>query len=205
MQGCLEAMTDPRKPIFNEIRKANGGSLSRDDVAIIDAALDHVGIPKGMQMASNSLGSKGEALIKKWEGYAKDLGNGQVQSYPDPATGGAPWTIGWGTTGPDVTKGTIWSQEKALNRFREHVATFAAGVSKALDGAPATANQFDAMVSLAYNVGLGNFTGSTLLKKHKAKDYAGAAAEFSRWNKAGGKVMAGLTNRRAEEAKLYAS
>lgn len=196
---------DIRKPVFDAARSAKGAPLSPDDVIILDAALDRIGIATETQMAGKTLGSKGEALIKKWEGYAKDLGNGQVQAYPDPATGGAPWTIGYGTTGPDVTKGTVWSQEKALKRFRDHVAEFAAGVSKALGDSPATANQFDAMVSLAYNVGLANFNGSTLLKKHKAKDYIGAQAEFGRWNRAAEKVMKGLTDRRADEARLYAS
>ena len=60
------------------------------------------------------------------------------------------------------------------------------------------------MVSFAYNVGVGNLSASTLLKKHKAGDFKGAAAEFARWNKAAGKVMTGLTRRRAAEAALYA-
>ena len=59
------------------------------------------------------------------------------------------------------------------------------------------------MVSLAYNVGLGNFASSTLLRKHKAGDFARAAAQFAVWNKAAGKVMQGLVSRRADEAKLY--
>ncbi|EJL23691.1 lysozyme [Novosphingobium sp. AP12] len=149
------------------------------------------------------LGPKGEALIKKWEGYSKDLGDGRVQAYPDPATGGAPWTIGWGSTGADIRKGTIWTREKAQARFTAHVGEFAAQVSKLLATTPTTQNQFDAMVSLAYNVGATNFAASTLLRKHRARDYAGAAGEFSRWNKAAGRVMAGLTKRRADEAKLY--
>jgi lysozyme len=61
------------------------------------------------------------------------------------------------------------------------------------------------MVSFAYNVGVGNLQSSTLLKKHKAGDYAGAKAEFAKWNKAAGKVMNGLTRRRTAEAQLYGS
>lgn len=61
------------------------------------------------------------------------------------------------------------------------------------------------MVSLAFNIGTSAFATSTLLKKHLAGDYAGAAAQFARWNKAGGKVLAGLTKRRAAEAALYLS
>lgn len=68
-----------------------------------------------------------------------------------------------------------------------------------------TQSQFDAMVSLAFNIGEGAFAKSTLVRKHLARDFAGAAAEFSKWNKGGGKVLAGLVKRRAAEAKLYLS
>ena len=193
-------MTDPRAPIFAAIRTAKGAGLTQEQVDAINYALNRAGVPTEAVM---KLGARGEALIKKWEGYAKDLGDGRVQAYPDPATGDAPWTIGWGSTGSDIAKGTIWTREKAQERFRQHVAEFSAGVAQALESAPTTQDQFDAMVSLAYNVGLGNFRGSTLLKKHKAGDYAGAQAQFAVWNKAAGKVMKGLINRRADEAKLY--
>lgn len=144
-------------------------------------------------------------LIQQFEGYAKDLGDGRVQAYPDPASGGDPWTIGFGSTGPDIRKGTIWTRAQADQRFREHLGEFGRGVRVALDGAQTTAAQMAAMVSLAYNVGLTAFRNSTLLKKHRSGDYAGACAEFSRWNRAGGRVMAGLTRRRAAEAELYGS
>lgn len=191
---------DPRKAIFDAARAAKGAGFTQEQVEVLNYALDKIGVPKGETVM---LGIKGESLIKKWEGYAKDLGDGRVQAYPDPATGGAPWTIGWGTTGPDVTRGTVWTKQKAQERFDEHITAFTTGVKNALGGAKATQDQFDAMVSLAYNVGLGNFKASTLLKKHKSGDYAGAKAEFVRWNKAAGRVMAGLTNRRKEEAALY--
>lgn len=192
-------MTDPRKPIFDAARAAKGAGFTQEQVDALNYALDRAGVPREFL----TLGTKGEALVKRWESYKQDLGDGRVQAYPDPATGGAPWTIGWGTTGPDVVKDTIWTREQAQDRFRQHVAEFSAGVAQALESAPTTQDQFDAMVSLAYNVGLGNFRGSTLLKKHKAGDYAGAQAQFAVWNKAAGKVMKGLINRRADEAKLY--
>lgn len=140
---------------------------------------------------------RGEDLIKSFEGC-------KLVAYPDPGTGGDPWTIGWGTTGPDIKKGLVWTQEQADKRFTAHVAEFAEKVWKALDGAAVTQNQFDAMVSLAYNIGPTNFKNSTLLKMHKAGNYVGAASQFIRWNKAAGKVMKGLTRRREAEAKLYA-
>jgi len=144
-------------------------------------------------------------LIQQFEGCAKRQPDGTFAAYPDPGTGGDPWTIGWGSTGPDIKKGTVWTQQQCDSRFQEHLGQFAQGVSKALGGAATSQHQFDAMVSFAYNVGLGNFGSSTLLKKHKAGDYKGAAAEFARWNKAAGKVLPGLTKRRAAEAALYAS
>ena len=68
---------------------------------------------------------------------------------------------------------------------------------------PLTANQFDALVSFCYNCGEGNLAKSTLLKRVNAGDHDGAATEFHKWNKAGGKVLAGLTRRRASESLLY--
>ncbi len=144
-------------------------------------------------------------LIKTFEGCAKKRPDGTFEAYPDPATGGDPWTIGWGSTGPAIKKGTVWTQEECDERFNEHVREFSEAVAKAIGSAPTSQKQFDALVCFAYNVGLGNFKSSTLLKKHKAGDYAGAAKEFARWNKAAKKVLPGLTRRRAAEAALYAS
>jgi lysozyme len=73
-------------------------------------------------------------------------------------------------------------------------------------GVPLTQNQFDALVSLCYNIGTGNFVSSTLVKMLKADEpKSEIAAQFLRWNKAGGKVLAGLTRRRNAEAELFLS
>ena len=64
-------------------------------------------------------------------------------------------------------------------------------------------NQFDALVSFVFNLGAGNFAGSTLLKMVNASDFNNAAGQFIRWNRAGGKVLAGLTRRREAEAALF--
>jgi lysozyme len=143
------------------------------------------------------------ALIARAEGFARVRADGLVEAYPDPGSGGAPWTIGCGLTGPDIVEGTVWTREQCDARFRERLARFGEQVGWILGDAATTQRQFDAMVSFAFNVGVGNFAASTLLKKHEAGDHEGAAAQFGRWNKAGGRVLAGLTARRAAEAALY--
>jgi len=111
-------------------------------------------------------------------------------------------TIGWGSTGPDIHLGLTWTQAQCDARFAADLNTFAQGVSKAVTSITSQ-RQFDAMVSLAYNIGLGNFDSSTLLRLHNAADYAGAEAQFAVWNKQKGKVLPGLVRRRAAEAAMY--
>lgn len=135
-------------------------------------------------------------LIKSFEGLS-------LKAYPDPASGGDPWTIGYGSTGKDIKRGVVWTLAQADARLKLDVASFSLGVRALIVKAPTTQRQFDALVSFAYNVGLGNLKSSTLLKKHLAGETVAANAEFARWNKASGKVMAGLTRRRAAEAALY--
>lgn len=143
------------------------------------------------------LSQAGKNLIKSFEGL-------ELKVYPDPATGGAPYTAGYGHTGTDVKPGMTVTQEMADKWFDIDVAKFESGVS-ALLTAPTNQQQFDAMVSLAYNIGLGNFKSSTLLKKHNAKCYQCAAGQFPAWNRAAGKVMNGLTRRRNAERAMYMS
>lgn len=112
-------------------------------------------------------------------------------------------TIGWGATGPDIVLGLAWTQQQADDRFARDLSRFSAGVRLILNGAPCSQGQFDALVSLAYNIGLSRLRTSTLLRKHIARDYPGAAAEFPKWNKQKGKVLRGLTRRRADEQALY--
>ena len=147
------------------------------------------------------LGKAGEALIKQFEGCAKKRPDGKFEAYPDPGTGGDPWTIGWGTTGKDIRKGLVWTQAECDARFAKHIQSFVADVNTALEGAKTTQNQFDALVSFHYNTGA--IFRSTLLKLHKAGKFAQAADEFGRWVTAGGKRMNGLVRRRKAERDLY--
>jgi lysozyme len=130
-------------------------------------------------------------LIKGFEGRS-------LKAYPDPATGGAPWTIGYGATGFAIRQGTVWSPEQCeldlLNRVRDIALFIDKEVNILL-----TDEELAALISFVYNVGRGNFDHSTLLVKLNEKDIAGAAKEFLRWDKAAGKVMAGLTKRRSGE------
>jgi GH24 family phage-related lysozyme (muramidase) len=135
-------------------------------------------------------------LVKQFEGCV-------LTAYPDPATKADPWTIGVGHTGPEVKRGVVWTQAQADEALDNDLARFDTGVAKLIGTAPTTQAQFDALVSLAFNIGLGNLGSSTLLRLHKAGSFEVAATQFVRWNKAAGRIMNGLTRRRMAEASLY--
>lgn len=197
-----------RKPIFDAVRVTVPNVWANPlNVQAMDNLLDAFGVPRDSEGRKTS--AKGIELIHGFEGYAYALPDGSVRAYPDPATGGKPWTIGWGSTtdeqGQPIAPNTVWSRDRADKRFRQHLAQFEADVRKLLVDAPTTQGQFDALVSFAYNLGAVNLAKSTLLVLHKAGNHAGAQDEFKKWNKAAGRVMAGLTRRRAAEAALYGS
>ena len=145
------------------------------------------------------ISSRGLELIKDFEGFSST-------SYLDVVN--IP-TIGWGNTfyedGTKVKLGDQISKTDAL-KLLEVVANrdFADKIFPAIK-VKVTQSQFDAMVSLAYNIGVGAFLKSTLLKKVNAGDFAGAGEEFLRWNKANGKEVLGLTKRREREKQLFLS
>ena len=145
------------------------------------------------------------ALVQQFEGCARKQPDGTFAAYPDPGTGAEPWTIGWGSTGADIQQGLVWTQQQCDARLAQDLTSFGAKVAAAIGSAPTSQPQFVAMVSFAYHVGIGYLASSTLLKLHKAGDFAGAQAQFGRWNKAAGKVLPGLVKRRAAEAALYGS
>jgi GH24 family phage-related lysozyme (muramidase) len=111
-------------------------------------------------------------------------------------------TIGWGSTGDDITMGMTWTQQQCDDRFAADLDSFADQVSGVLTIDTAQ-NQFDAMVSIAYNIGMGNFGPSTLLRLHNQGNFDAVPAQFLRWNHQHGEVLAGLTRRRQGEADIY--
>lgn len=132
------------------------------------------------------------ALIRRWEGC-------RLVAYKCPA---GVWTIGWGSTGPGITEGVRWTQAQADERLAQDVEKFMVGVRKLLRR-PVTEAQLGAMTSLAYNIGLGAFGSSTLLRLFNAGQTDLAAAQFAVWRRAGGKVVQGLVNRRADERRTF--
>jgi lysozyme len=142
------------------------------------------------------ISGRGIALIEEAEGC-------RLQAYPDPGTGGDPWTIGVGHTGADVHPGLTITRGQADALLRQDLAKFEHGVAALVAGHATTQGQFDALVSFAFNLGLGALGASSLLKLHKAGSYGAAAAEFGKWVHAAGRVLPGLIRRRAAEAALY--
>ena len=138
----------------------------------------------------------GISLIKGFEGE-------RINAYDD---GVGVWTIGCGTikypNGVRVKKGDTCTEAQAESYLKNDLVKFENAINR-LVKVPLNQNQFDALSSFTYNLGETNLSSSTLLKKLNAKDYAGAADQFPRWNKAGGKVMNGLTRRREAERNLF--
>ncbi len=144
---------------------------------------------------TRQINKAGLDLVRFYEGLV-------LKAYPDPATHGEPFTIGYGHTGPDVHPGLIITQDQATDLLIADLATAEDFVSRA---APeCTDNQFAALVSFAFNCGRRNLQTSTLLKMHNSRNYTLARLEFGKWTHGAGKVMPGLVKRRAAEAALYA-
>ncbi|MCR9180789.1 MAG: lysozyme [Erythrobacteraceae bacterium] len=178
------------------------------------APLDEVDFPAldSVSCVSNTprpraVSARGIALIKRFEGCARLRRDGMIEAYPDPGTGADPWTIGWGATGRDhvnggrIAPGTVWTQAQCDARLADDLVRYAADVVRAIGDAPTSQAQFDALVSFHYNTGA--IARATLTAKHRAGDRDGAGREFARWNRAGGRVLRGLINRRAAEAQMY--
>ncbi|MBD3816447.1 MAG: lysozyme [Halothiobacillus sp.] len=148
-------------------------------------------------VATLALSALGLTYIASDEGY-------QGTAYND---GGGVQTIGFGTTthpdGSPVKRGEKTDPVRALIALQGHVTNTEAAMRQCIGDVPLYQHEWDAYVSLAYNIGTGAFCGSTLVKKlHESPpDYVGACAQIKRWNKDNGLVIPGLTKRREREYK----
>jgi lysozyme len=132
----------------------------------------------------------------------KSMESCRLVAYPDPGTGAQPWTCGWGSTGPDIHEGTVWTQAQADARLEADLARAGQAVN-GLVHVVLSQNAFDSLCDFCYNVGIGNFRSSTLLRLLNAGDMVGAVNEFGKWIFAGDKIMPGLVRRRAAEKALF--
>jgi len=152
----------------------------------------------GIAVDEMSLSLEGVNLICNFEGL-------KLSAYDD---GTGVWTIGYGTTrypnGKRVSQGDKCTLEQAKTYMQHDLKIFERAVNSSVT-VPLKQNQFDALVSLTYNIGAGAFKNSTLLKKLNLGDYQEAANQFDVWVNAGGKRLQGLVNRRAIEKKLFLS
>lgn len=146
------------------------------------------------------IGAAGLSLVKQFEGFVPKW-------YRDPV---GIWTIGYGHTDMAgepkyaTSKDLVLTEAAATELLRTDIQKYADAISRAVK-VPLTDNQFDALVSWCYNVGPDAAASSTLVRKLNAGDYAAVPSELARWNKADGKVLKGLTRRRAAEADLWLS
>lgn len=138
------------------------------------------------------LSPEGEAFIKGFETL-------RLKAYDD---GVGVWTIGWGHT-KNVKPGDTCTEEQAQQWFLEDLEPAEEAIDDFVD-VVLTQGQHDALVSFVFNCGVGAFKSSTLLKLLNAKDFDAARGQFGRWNKGGGRVLDGLTKRRAAEAAMFA-
>jgi lysozyme len=146
-------------------------------------------------MATRRISDRGLDLVKHFEGL-------HLKAYKDPV---GIRTIGWGHTGLKHKDGTVHAgrsitRDKAEELLRYDMGVFEKRVNS-LVKVPLTSDQFDALVSFDFNTG--GLHKSTLLTKLNASDYNGAADEFLKWDKAGGRTLRGLTRRRKSERNLF--
>ena len=189
--------------IYDFLRKISGGKLTQKQVdaanqVIANTTGSMVARMLGIAVDEMSVSNLGVDLICGFEGK-------RLVAYDD---GVGVWTIGFGTTiypnGIKVKKGDVCTESQAKEYMAHDLKKFELAVNGAVT-VPLNQNQFDVLVSLAYNIGTNAFKNSTLVKKLNAGDIRGAAAQFDVWNKGGGKVMQGLVNRRAKEKALFLS
>lgn len=137
------------------------------------------------------ISNRGLTLIKQFEGL-------RLRAYDD---GGGVWTIGYGHT-KNVKSNDVITQDQADEFLKEDI-KWAEDTVNAFVNVPLKQNQFDALVSLAFNIGANAFAKSTLLKILNMRHYEDAAKQFIRWSFDNGKFIRGLYKRRLEETNLF--
>jgi lysozyme len=187
--------------VFEKLREMSGGKLTQRQVDATNTLikLNEQAVKEMLNYEESGLkqiGQKGLNLIKEFEGL-------RLEAYDD---GVGIQTIGYGTikypNGLRVKRGDKITLSQAEEYLKNDLKWAVETVNKVIK-VPINQNQFDAMVSLVYNIGATAFTSSTLARKLNQKDYKGASEQFLVWNKAGGKVMNGLVRRRQAEKKLF--
>lgn len=128
--------------------------------------------------------------------FIKDVEGVRLMAYQDVK---GIWTIGVGHTGPEVVKGLTWTTEQVLNALEKDVQTCVKCINSKVQY-PLSQNQFDALCSFIFNVGVGAFTRSTMLKMINAGNLAGAIQQFDRWN-----IPPQILGRRMKEKKLFST
>jgi lysozyme len=213
-----------RKLIFDAAKAAGAdfnqpGAVDRMDAAINQALTEALGLPT-LVAASVALpprvGLTGHQASDAAVELLHSFEQCRLTTYPDPGSkNGLPITGGWGTTrdhnGKPFKLGFTADQAYWDRLFIRDLAEVEAGVNRLLGNAPTTQNQFDALVCIAYNIGLDEdedtkaegLGDSTLLRLHLQGNFAGAADAFKSWRFNDGKEMKGLVARRNAEAKLY--
>jgi lysozyme len=183
------------KPLFDIARELDDDDdgLDQVEVDILDAAIRAAKgeKPQPLKSGRRRINAAGLALVKASEGL-------RLKAYLCPAK---VWTIGYGSTGPHVTPGMVITEAEAERLLLEDLERFEVAVANAAPNA--TDNQFSAMVSLAFNIGIGAFLKSSVLRLHRARSFVEAGKAFGMWVKAKGKILPGLVTRRAAETALY--
>ena len=188
------------KHIFDFLRKISGGKLTQKQVdaadKLIATAYDDVTSMLGIATDEMHISPSGIDLIRNFESL-------RLNAYDD---GVGVWTIGYGTTkypnGIRVKKGDTCTLDQAKAYMQNDLKSFEQTVNNTVK-VPLNQNQFDALVSLAYNIGSTAFKNSTLVRQLNEGNYKAAANQFNVWVNAGGKRMQGLVNRRAAERTLF--
>ena len=135
------------------------------------------------------------ALCKKWEGC-------RLTAYPDPVSGGDPWTIGYGATGPDIHERLVWTQQQADDDLVDRIESLSHQLFPYITFT-ASENQLGAVLDLAYNEGAEAIIDSTLVRLMNQGDMNGAGNQFLRWDMAQGREIQGLLNRRKDERRVF--